>query len=249
MSGHSHWSSIKYKKAAADQRRSTVFSKLIRAIMVAARTGSDLTMNVRLRHAVEAARGMDVPKDRIETAVKKGAGELDGQEMTELTLEGFGPGGTAMVVEAVTDNANRCIPEVRKLFENRGGKLGSGGSTKWMFKRKGLLSVKKDAVDEEKLMEIILEAGADDMTDADDVFEIYTPAEALDAVKKALETNEIAPEVAELTYIADNEVELAIEVERKNLNLMEAVGDHDDVQNVYANFTPSAEALASLKGE
>ncbi len=249
MSGHSHWAGIKYKKAANDKKRGKLFGKLVRAVMVAARGGSDPDSNVRLRRAIEAARSMHLPKDKIETAVKKGAGELEGQQMTDLTLEGFAPGGAAMVVEAVTDNPNRCIPEVRKVFENRGGKLGSGGSTKWMFKRKGLLSVRKDAVGEDRLMEIVLEAGAEDMRDADDVFEIYTPADGLDAIKKALEANELVPEVAELTYIADNEIVPDLETERRTLALMEALEDHDDVQNVYANFTPSTEALAALESE
>ncbi len=249
MSGHSHWSSIKHKKAAVDAKRGKVTSKLVRAVMIAARGGSDPGFNIKLRHAIERAKVFGVPRDSIERGVKKGAGELEGQSLVEATYEGYGPGGVAMIIETVTDKTTRTQPEVKKIFEAHGGKLGSAGSTAWMFKRKGLFGVPKDAVDEDRLLEIALDAGADDVKDAGSVWELTCPAAEFDKVMKALEAAEITTEVAELTFIADNEPELAPEVQLKNLKLMEAVDDHDDVQNVYAAFTPSEEVVAELAKE
>ena len=249
MSGHSKWSTIKRKKGAADQKRGKVISKLTRAIMIAARNGSDPDANIRLRHAMDKARQNSVPRENIDRAVKKGAGELEGQQFLELSYEGYAPGGAAMMVLAVTDNVNRTAPEVRKIFESHGGTMGVAGATAWMFKRKGRVAVPKAAAEEDTLLEIVLDAGADDVIDADPNWEVTCDADSFDTVRAAVEAAELPIEVAELTLIADNEVELDIEKQKKALSLMEALEDHDDVQNVYAAFSPSEEVLAELANE
>ncbi|MHC4250903.1 MAG: YebC/PmpR family DNA-binding transcriptional regulator [Planctomycetota bacterium] len=245
MSGHSHWATIKHKKAATDAKRGRVFSKLVRAVMIAARGGGDPAFNIRLRHAIDKAKAMRVPRDSIERAVKKGSGELEGEQLSEITYEGYGPGGVALIIETVTDNSNRTQPELKKIFDSAGGKLGSSGATAWMFKRKGLFGVSKD-VEEDRLIEVALEAGADDVKDAGSNWEITCAAENFDAVQKALSGAGIATEVSELTFIADNELELDGEMQRRNLKLMEAIDEHDDVQNVYAAFTPDDAVVDSL---
>jgi len=246
MGGHSHWSTIKHKKAAADQRRGKIFSKLTRAIMVAARGGADPDMNIRLRHAIEKAREFSVPRDNIERAIKKGSGETGDAQFVEVTYEGYGPGGVAMIVQALTDNLNRTAAEIRHIFEERGGKMGVAGSTAWMFKRKGLFGLPKASVEEDRLIELALEAGADDVTQAGSNWEVVCPAENFEKVRQALEGAGLKPQVAELTLIADTEVELDMEKQKRMLSLMEALEDHDDVQNVYAAFTPSEDAVAEL---
>ncbi len=248
MSGHSHWATIKHKKAATDAKRGRVFSKLVRAVMIAARGGGDPAFNIRLRHAIDKAKAMRVPRDSIERAVKKGSGELGGQQLSEITYEGYGPGGVALIIEVVTDNSNRTQPELKKLFDSAGGKLGSSGATAWMFKRKGLFGVSKE-VEEDRLIEIALEAGADDVKDAGSNWEITCAAEDFDTVQKALSEAEIATEVAELTFIADNEIELDGEMQRRNLKLMDAIDEHEDVQSVYAAFTPDDTVVDSLAAE
>ncbi len=270
MSGHSHWATIKHKKAAADAKRGKIFSKLLRVVTIAARGGSDPDANLALRHALDKAKEFSVPRESVERATKKGAGELEGQNLVEATYGGFGPGGVAMLIETVTDNTNRTQPEVRKIFESHGGKFASASSTAWMFARKGLFGIPKTiptdagggagdgaggddgdraALDEERLLEIVIDAGADDVTDAGSNWELTCPPESFDAVRKALAAARIPTEVAELTYIADNELEIDPETQRKNLSLMDAVEDHDDVQNVYAAFTPSEEVVAEMGGD
>lgn len=249
MSGHSHWAGIKYKKATADARRGKLFSKLTKAVMIAARNGSDPETNVRLRHAIEKAKQASVPRDNIERAVKKGAGELEGESLTEATYEGYGPGGVALLIQALSDNLNRTTPEVRRIFESKGGKFGSSGATAWMFTRKGLFSVPKEAVEEDALLEAVLEAGVDDVNTAGASWEIICPAEDFDSVRTALAGADLAPTLAELIFIADPEMEPDLETQRKNLALMEALEEHDDVQNVFAAFTPSDEVLAELEGK
>ena len=245
MSGHSHWATIKHKKGAADAKRGKVFSKLVRAVMIAARGGGDPNFNIRLRHAIDKAKAMSVPRDSLERAIKKGSGELEGEQLSEITYEGYGPGGVALIVETVTDNSNRTQPELKKIFDSAGGKLGSSGATAWMFKRKGLFGVSKD-IEEERLLEVALEAGADDVKDTGANWEVTCAAEDFDSVQKALEGAGIATEVSELTFIADNEIELDEEMQRRNLRLMEAIDEHDDVQNVYAAFTPDDKVVDSL---
>lgn len=246
MSGHSHWAGIKYKKAANDAKRGKVFSKMAKEIMIAARLGgSDPDANVRLRHAIDKARSVSMPKDNIERAVKKGAGELDGVELQEILYEGYGPGGAALLVECLTDNTNRTFPEVRKIFDQANGKLGATGAVQWKFKTLGLISVSKEDADEDELMELVIEAGAEDFSDQGDVFEILTTPDAFDAVCKALDGKGIATPMREITKIADVEVALEDETARKVLTLMERLEDHEDVQNVYADFTPSEAVLSA----
>ncbi|HHN47121.1 MAG TPA: YebC/PmpR family DNA-binding transcriptional regulator [Planctomycetes bacterium] len=247
MSGHSHWSTIKYKKAAADAKRGKLFSKLARAISAAARQGGDPNFNARLRSAIDQARAAGLPKDNIERAVKRGSGGAGGEELTEVTYEAYGPGGVAMLIDCITDNANRTLPEVRKIVEQYGGKTGSAGTVAWLFKRKGLFSVSKDAVDEDSIMMLALDAGAEDVRVEGDVYEIITPMDAFGAVREALVGAGLAPSVAELSYIADNELEPETGIQTRALRLMSALEDHDDVQNVYANFSPTAEAVAGLE--
>ena len=257
MSGHSHWAGIKYKKAANDAKKGKVFGKLSRELMVAAKLGgSDPDMNPRMRMVLDKARRARMPRENIERAVKKGAGELEGVNFREVTYEGYGPGGVALIVEALTDNTNRTTPEVRRIFERVGGNMGSSGSTAWMFKRKGLFGIPKregdEAVDEERpvteerLIEIAIEAGADDVVDAGSNWELTCPARQFDAVRKALEAAEIRTTVAELAFIAENELEPDAETQRRNLRLMNDLDEHDDIQNVYAAFTPAEEIVAEM---
>jgi YebC/PmpR family DNA-binding regulatory protein len=256
MSGHSHWAGIKYKKAIKDAKKGKIFGKLSKELMVASRLGgSDPDTNPRLRMVLDKARRSGMPRENIKRAVKKGAGELEGVDFQEVTYEGYGPGGVAIIVQGLTDNTNRTTPELRRIFEKRGGNMGSSGSTAWMFKRKGLFGIPKgegDAaedespVSEERLIEISLEAGADDVVDAGSNWEVTCPAQEFDAVRKALEAAELSPTVAELTFIAENELELDRETQKRNLRLMEDLEEHDDIQNVYAAFTPSEEAVAEM---
>ncbi len=257
MSGHSHWAGIKYKKAANDAKKGKIFGKLSRELMIAARMGgSDPDMNPRLRMVLDKARRSGMPRENIQRAVKKGAGELEGANFQEVTYEGYGPGGVAMIVEALTDNTNRTTPEVRRIFERASGNMGSSGSTAWMFRRKGLFGILKregdEAVDdegpltEERLIEIAIEAGADDVIDAGSNWEVTCPAQEFDAVRKVFEAAQIRTTVAELTFIADNELEPDAETQRKNLRLMNDLDEHDDIQNVYAAFTPAEEIVAEM---
>jgi len=246
VSGHSHWATIKHRKEAADAKKGKVFSKLAKAIMVAARGGSDLSMNIRLRAVVDEAKAASMPRGNIERAIKKGAGELEGEQVSEVSYEGYAPGGIALLVECVTDKINRTISEVRKIFETRGGKLGKSGSVAFLFQARGLVAVKRDAVDEEALIELALEAGAEDVKEAGSNFEIITLPEAFAAVKAALAAKDIPTEVAELTRIATAEIEPDADTARKALVLMQVLEEHDDVQNVYANFSPSEEVVAGM---
>ncbi len=248
MAGHSHWAGIKYKKAATDAKRGKLFSKMAKEIMVAARLGgSDPDANVRLRHAIEKARAVSMPKDNIDRAVKKGAGEVEGQELTEVTYEGYGPGGVGILVECLTDNTNRTHPQLRKTFDQRGGSLGKSGTVQWKFRTRGLISVKKESADEDTLVELALETGADDVTDEGDVFEIITEPEAFDPVCQALDAKGIPTEVREITKLPETQVTPDLETAQKVIRLMAALEDHDDVQNVYADFAPPAEALQGLE--
>lgn len=248
MSGHSHWAGIKYKKAAVDAKRGKLFSKMAKEIMVAARLGgSDPDMSPRLRHAIEKARSVSMPKENIDRAIKKGAGELEGQALVEITYEGYGPGGVALLVDCLTDNTNRTFPEIRKIFQQRGGSLGKSGVVQWKFKTRGLISVKRENADEDTLMELAIEAGADDVSDLGDVFEILTSPETFDAVCRALDEKHIPTEVREITKLADTELSPDPETAEKVVRLMEALEDHEDIQNVYADFAPSAELLRGLE--
>jgi len=237
MSGHSKWSSIKRKKGATDAKRGQVFTKLIKEITVAARIGGgDPEGNPRLRTAIAAAKADNMPKDNIERAIKKGTGELGGVTYEEFVYEGYGPGGAAVLVEAMTDNKNRTTAEVRHVFAKGSGNLGEAGCVAWMFDKKGYLVVEKGAVDEERLMEIALDAGAEDIQEDEKEFEVITSLQAFEAVKQALEGAGITYQLAELTMYPQSTVELDTKNAEQMLRLMEQLEDLDDIQHVYANF-------------
>ena len=247
MSGHSHWATIKRKKGAADAKKGKVFSKCAKLIMSAARTGGgNPDMNQTLRYAIEDARSVNMPKEKIDRAIRKGTGELEGVNIDEIVYEGYAHGGIALMIEAITDNRNRTAPEIRRLFENAGGSFAGPGSVAWMFEKKGVLSVKRDAVGEDKLMELVLEAGADDMQAFDDIYEITCDPSALSVVKETLAKNDVTPETAQIANIAKQNVTPSMDDARKALKLMEALEDHDDVQNVSANFDIPAELVAEV---
>jgi YebC/PmpR family DNA-binding regulatory protein len=247
MAGHSHAANIAVRKGKQDAKRATAFAKLSKNIMIAARKGPDPDANFALRHAVDLARAASMPKDKIEHAIKKGAGLLEGEKMQEVTYEGYGPGGVAIVVETLTDNINRTRPEISKLFEQGGGKIGASGAVLWMFKRRGVIAVKTSAVAEDKLMDLVLNAGADDMSTQGDIFEILTPPENFDAVRKALDAAKIATEVAEMKFLADNETETDVETGKKVLELLQDLDDHDDVNAVHSSLKMTADLAAAAK--
>ncbi|HEY0591285.1 MAG TPA: YebC/PmpR family DNA-binding transcriptional regulator [Thermoanaerobaculia bacterium] len=246
MSGHSKWSTIKHKKGAADAKRGKIFTRLIKEITIASRLGGgDPEGNPRLRAAVAEAKSNNMPKDNIDRAIKRGTGELEGSQYEEITYEGYGPGGVALIVEALTDNTNRTTPEIRHLFEKYNGSFGTPGSVKFQFERKGYFAIEKSAVGEEKLMEIALEAGADDLqTDDAETFEVYTAPENFEAVRQALEKAKIPTVEAKLGMIPMNYVSLDEAQARQALKLVEALDDHDDVQNVWSNFDIPEELLS-----
>jgi YebC/PmpR family DNA-binding regulatory protein len=247
MSGHSHWATIKHKKGAIDAKRGKLFSKLSRAIIIAARHGGgDPEMNLKLRYAIDKARQVSMPKDNIERAVKRGTGEVEGQIFEELTYEGYGPGSVALLVDVLTDNRNRTNGEVRKVFERHGGKLGSAGSVAFQFERKGVFSVHAAGVDEDTLMGIVLDAGADDMNRAGSTFDITCDPTAFSQVQEALAKNNISTQVAEISQIGKALVDVDTETAKKVLRLMEALDDHDDVQNVYSNLNLTEEVAAEM---
>jgi YebC/PmpR family DNA-binding regulatory protein len=238
MSGHSKWHTIKHKKGALDAKRGKIFTKLIKEITVAARTGGsgDVDSNARLRKAVNDAKAQNMPNDTIDRAIKRGTGELEGVNYEEITYEGYGVGGVAVMVETMTDNRNRTVAELRHLFSKNGGNLGEAGSVAWMFDKKGLIVVDKEAKPEDELFEIAIEAGADDLQDEGDVFEIYTAPENFEAVETAIKAAGIQPQAAEISLIPQNYIRLEGADAKQMLKLYEAIDDHDDVQKVYANF-------------
>jgi len=247
MSGHNKWSTIKHKKAATDAKRSKVWTKIIKEITVAARIGGgDLGANPRLRTAVDKGRGANMPNDTIDRAIKKGTGELGGVSYEEVVYEGYGPGGVAVLVDATTDNRNRTVGEIRHTFEKFAGNMGASGSVAWMFKKRGVISVAKSAAAEDKLMELALEAGADDVKDAGDSWEIDTAPGALEAVKDALAKGGVTPGNAEVAMIPENRVHLEADKAETMLKLMNALEDNDDVQNVWANFDIDDDVLERL---
>jgi len=248
MSGHSHWSGIKYKKAAVDAKRGKIWSKLARMIIVAAKAGGgDPAANLPLRYAIDKAKAANMPKDTIEKAIKKGTGEVEGVNFEEVLYEGYGPGGVAIMVEALTDNRNRTTPEIKRLFERHGCSLGTGGCVNWMFSKKGLVTVSTAEVDEEQLFEIALNAGADDMQNTGEVYEITCDPGAYERLKETLKEKEIPTQVAEISMVPQNTVPVSKEgVAKKILSLMEAFEDHDDVQNTYANFDIPDEIMSRI---
>jgi YebC/PmpR family DNA-binding regulatory protein len=238
MAGHSHWAGIKHKKAANDAKRGKLWSKIARMIIVAAKAGGgDPSANLTLRYAIDKAKAANMPKDTIEKAVKKGTGELGNITYEEVLYEGYGPGGVAIMVEGLTDNRTRTAPEIKKIFERRGGSLGAVGCVAWMFKKRGLMTVKTDAIDEDALMEVALTAGADDIENTGDLYEITCTPDVYNALKGALEAKQIPLESADLSMMPENTVAVADpDVAHRILALMDEFEDHDDVQEVYANF-------------
>jgi YebC/PmpR family DNA-binding regulatory protein len=245
MSGHSKWSTIKHKKGAADAKRGKIFTKLIREISIAARQGGgDASSNSRLRHAIQKARDNSMPGENIERAIKRGTGELEGSSLEEHTYEGYGPGGVAIYVEVMTDNRNRTTSEIRHLFSKNGGNLGESGCVSWMFAKKGLIVVGKDKVGEDELLELVLNAGAEDVKSTNGDFEVTTAPEDFASVRKAIEEKGIAFSLAEVSMVPSSTVRLEGKDAQRMLGLMEALEDHDDVQNVYANFDIPEEVMA-----
>ncbi|GIW78840.1 MAG: putative transcriptional regulatory protein [Gemmatales bacterium] len=249
MAGHSHWASIKHKKGVVDAKRGKLFSKLSRAIIVAARNGGgDPETNLKLRYAIDKARSVSMPKDNIERAIKRGLGEVEGASLEEIVYEGYGPGGVAILVEVLTDNRNRTVGEINKIFERGGGKMGTAGCAAYLFERKGLFAVDTSVVDEDTLLNIVLEAGADDMKREGDRYEITCDPSVFSEIQEALKAKGIEPVVAEITQIPKAPVDVSDpETGRKIMRLLEAFDDHDDVQNVYSNANLTDEMLAETE--
>lgn len=236
MSGHSKWATIKHKKAATDAKRGQMFTKLIKEITVAARNGGNPDTNPRLRSAIDRGKEASMPADNIERAIKKGTGGLEGVNYEDIILEGYGPGGVAVLVEGLSDNKNRTTSDIRTLFSKNGGNMAGAGSVGWMFEKKGYIEVNKNTIDEDKLMGIVLDAGAEDLMVEDDNYGIKTSPVDFYKVKKALDDEKIAYESAEVTRIPKSTVKVTGDDAKKIINMVNAIEEHDDVQNVYANF-------------
>ena len=248
MSGHSHWAGIKYKKAAADAKRGKIWSKLARMIIVAAKNGGgDPAANLALRYAIDKAKAANMLKDKIEKAIKKGTGKLEGTNFEEVLYEGYGPDGVAIMAEALTDNRNRTTPEIKRLFEKHGGSLGTSGCVNWMFNKKGIITIGTDQADEDELLEIALAAGADDMENTGNVFEITCEPSAYEKLKKTLKEKEIPTQVEEISMVPANTVPVNdAATAKKIISLMEALEDHDDVQNTFSNFDIPEDIMAGI---
>lgn len=248
MSGHSHWAKIRRAKASTDAKRGRVWSKLARKIIVAAKVGGgNPDDNLQLRYAIDEAKSANMPNDTIDKAIKKGTGTLEAQTYEEMVYEGYGPGGVAFLVDCLTDNRNRIAAEMRKIFERAGGQLGASNCVAWMFEKKGTFVISSEKADEDTLMEIALDAGADDVTSEGDLFEIVCQVSAFAAVKQALSERGIEPDAAEIAMIPKNTVTVKADKARQVLNLMEALEEHEDVQNAYANFDIPDEIMAEVE--
>ncbi len=250
MSGHSKWHSIKYKKAAQDAKRGKIFTKIIRELAVAARLGGgDPDTNPRLRKAIAEAKAVNMPADNIKRAIKKGTGELEGITYEEISYEGYGPGGVAIYVEALSDNKNRTVSELRHIFSKNGGHIGESGCVAWMFQRKGYIVVEQAKASEDELLDIALEAGAEDLREDGSNYEIFTTPEDFESVVNSLKEHEIELAASNLGYIPQNYVKLEGKQAHQLLRLMEELEDHDDVQNVWANFDIEEEEISSYSAE
>lgn len=248
MSGHSHWATIKRKKGATDAKRGKMFSKLARNITVAAKTGGgDPDLNLRLQYAVEKAKAANMPKDNIERAFKKGAGGSSGEELFECLYEGYGPGGVAVMLEIVTDNKNRTASEIRKIFDMYGGSLGVSGSVSWMFEKRGMVVVNSENVDEDKLMMTALEAGAEDVVRVEHVYQVICTPSDFESTRTTLTEQDIPFESAEISWVPKSLIELDEKAGKKVVEFMDALEDHDDVQDVYANFNLPKELLLEMQ--
>jgi len=246
MSGHSKWATIKHKKAALDAKRGKSFTRIIKEIMIAARTGGDPDMNPRLRTAILAAKGVSMPSDNIKKAIMRGTGELEGGQIDEVMFEGYGPGGAAVLVMVATDNRNRTVSEIRHMFSKNGGNLGEQGSVAWMFERKSQILIASDKATEDQLMGLVLDAGADDLRNDGESWEVLSPPEAHESVLQALAKAGIATSSSEISMVPKN----LMRIEGKNaagmLRLSESLEEHDDVQNVYSNFDVDETEMEAL---
>ncbi|HZZ73789.1 MAG TPA: YebC/PmpR family DNA-binding transcriptional regulator [Pirellulales bacterium] len=248
MAGHSHWSNIARKKSVIDAKRGQLWSKLSKAIIVAAKLGGgDPDANLRLRYAIDDAKAVSVPKENIQRAIKRGTGELDGGNLDEMLYEGYGPGGVAVLCEILTDNRNRTAPEIRKIFEQAGGKLGATGCVAWMFERTGVFTISADKCSEEKLMEIALEGGAEDVKRSGDKLEVLCDPNAFTQVGAAFLAADIEVESRQIIRISANTVDVDADTGRKVLQMIERLDDHDDVQSVSSNFNIPDEAMAQIE--
>ncbi len=248
MSGHSKWHSIRHKKGATDIKRGKIFSRINKELMVAARMGGgDPSANPRLRQAIASAKAENMPKDNIERAIKKGTGELEGVNYEEHVYEGYAPGGVALLIEVMTDNKNRAAADIRYVFNKRGGSLGEAGCVAWMFDKKGLIVFEQELVDEDEVLEVALEAGADDVITTEDQYEVHTELAAFESVKQAFDDQELQYTMAEITMMPQNTVKVDDEAQAAQvLKLMDAIEDADDVQKVYANFDIPDEILQRI---
>jgi YebC/PmpR family DNA-binding regulatory protein len=248
MSGHSHWATIKHKKAAIDAKRGRLWSKVAKMIIVAARNGGgDPSANLTLRYAIDKARSVNMPRDTIDKAIKRGTGDVEGATFESIQYEGYGPSGVAIVVEVLTDNRNRSGPEIKRIFEKHGSALGTPGCVSWMFSKKGVITVLTSSIGEDDLMDLALGAGADDLQNTGEVYEITCDPSAYDELKKALEGKEIPTQTAEISMVPQTMVPITSpETARKVINLMEAIEDHEDVQNAYANFDIPEETMSQV---
>jgi len=250
MSGHSKWATIKHKKAATDAKRGRAFTKVIREITIAARVGGgDPDTNPRLRTAILAAKNENMPSDNIERALARGAGTLEGEQYEEVSFEGYGPGGVGIIIEVVTTNRNRIVSELRHMMNKHGGNMAENGAVGWMFQRKGDIVVSKEQADEDKMLSIVLDAGAEDLRDEGDSWEVLTPPESFEAVREALTKAEIKTESAEVGWVPQNYVKLAGNQAGQMLRLIESLEEHDDVQKVSANFDIDEQDLQAAMAE
>jgi YebC/PmpR family DNA-binding regulatory protein len=248
MSGHSKWATIKHKKAATDAKRGRIFTRLIREIAIAARGGTDPNTNARLRTAIAAAKGENMPGDNIERAILRGSGQLEGEQLDEITFEGYGPGGVAMLVQVVTNARNRTVAEIRHAFGKNGGNMAEAGAVGWMFKRKGEIAVPKELAEEDKIMGIVLDAGAEDLQDGGSSWEIVTPPESFEAVREALEKAGMKPESAEIGMVPNSYIKLSGAQAGQMIRLLESIEEQDDVQHVYANFDIDEKEIQAAVG-
>lgn len=247
MGGHSHWSTIKRHKAAQDAKRGKVFTRLIREVTIAARHGGDPDANSQLRLAISKAKEANMPADTIKRAIQRGTGELPGVAYEEITLEGYGPGGTAILLDVTTDNRNRTVAEIRSLLAKHGGSMAEAGAVAWQFDKKGVLVVERAKVDEDRLLSVALESGAEDVRSSQTAFDILTAPQDLETVKAALLEETIEPSYAEVTYVPQNQVPVTGKAAEQVLKLVEVLDDHDDVQKVYANFDIPDEVMEQLE--
>jgi YebC/PmpR family DNA-binding regulatory protein len=248
MSGHSKWATIKHKKGALDAKRGKIFTRLLKEIAVAAKGGGNPDSNARLRTAVAAAKAENMPQDNIKRAIQRGTGELEGVNYEEISFEGYGPGGVAIIVDVLTDNRNRAVSEIRHAFSKNGGNLGESGSVRFMFSKKGVLAVEKNAATEEQLMDIVLEHGGEDLNDEGDTWEILTDPASYDAVLAAVKAAGIATVMSEVTMVASTYTKLEGAQANQMVRLLEALEESDDTQNVYSNFDMDAEQMEHAAG-